>query len=87
MRSRDDFLPIRHLCLTYLCIKAGQLSSRKTMSSKIDFWPSCSGSPECFTMAERDFELAAEIESHLQMRNDDHLRSNLTYDETRRAAC
>jgi hypothetical protein len=62
-------------------------NSRKTMSSKIDFGPGCSDSPECFTMAERDFELAAEIESHLQMRNDDHLRSNLTYDETRRAAC
>jgi hypothetical protein len=38
-------------------------------------------------MAERDFEFAAEIESHLKMRNDDHPRSNLTYDETRRAAC
>jgi hypothetical protein len=40
-------------------------NSRKTMSSKIDFGPGCSDSPECFTMAERDFELAAEIESHL----------------------
>jgi macrolide transport system ATP-binding/permease protein len=39
-----------------------------------------------FTKERRDRELAAEIDSHLQMNIEDHLRSGMTYQQARREA-
>ena len=36
--------------------------------------------------ARRDREIAAELESHLQLHIDDHLRAGMTPDDARRAA-